>query len=695
MNARSNFNSTKTHFRSNHYLVIVMKLKVVFSIMFLSISLLSSCFTDRDNASNLQKKDVVPVSWKDLRGSLSNDSPDDISVWNIESAQVSAIDITDMVAIFYKSKDEYVKEKLLTRIIGLDPYTNNNQGAVNLIKTLALSDDKVLAPIAVAGFLRKNSSNFTSNSLSNWDTWGWDASSLLMIEEASTSKMYRLSKLTYLEVLRIAERYPQSKLTQGAIDYRNLAGGKLYFGYFLSFQEGQEVPLLRVPFNSEKEISFWNTFLRKYPDHPGSDDALFRLGRAYELQEDYKNSVISYFQSAKAPDGKVYDEAMDRFLLIVDLILSKNELESLISSPNLDQDLKIILEYSLGINLIREGNLSEAKNQIIRFRDQYKAKRILNPIRYYRTSDAAQKYIMPKSRFWENLDRQISLVSDLERLRSQPDSDKKLYEEATFWLDNYLTSYNYYWRGTQSSSFTGNIPSEWSKDKTLSLRQTNLDLMERGAKNYKLQNGLLNSIQALEKLLLTYPNSSLREKAEYSIGLNYYVLDTTKFIAPPLIFGEQSSWREKSREAFKKFRDHYPNSNLADDAYLAGEGAVCYLTLYPNGDRKKSVQKELDVYFMDDSKERNNNVRIGINVGDEENKVTGVKYAYVASIVRNSPAFSVLKPQDIILSVEGTTIFSSDQFLGIIRNLSPDTTISIEVERCGKREQVKVTAKVF
>ncbi len=63
---------------------------------------------------------------------------------------------------------------------------------------------------------------------------------------------------------------------------------------------------------------------------------------------------------------------------------------------------------------------------------------------------------------------------------------------------------------------------------------------------------------------------------------------------------------------------------------------------------------------------------------------------FIGSITPDVPAAAVLKPNDEIVSANGTTITSPEQLVSLVKALSPNDSVTFVVERAGTRKTVQV-----
>jgi outer membrane protein assembly factor BamD (BamD/ComL family) len=147
-----------------------------------------------------------------------------------------------------------------------------------------------------------------------------------------------------------------------------------------------------------------------------------------------------------------------------------------------------------------------------------------------------------------------------------------------------------------------------------------------------------------DKLVREYPNSELKEKAQYSIALAYYYLANEKWSN---LSDTDISWRNMAVKSFYDFVNRFPKSSLADDALLsiayvntvdksiALQALERLLNEYPNGDRKKDAQKRIEE-LRGQIPKNNSSSQSGVGIGmDSEYKGTGVLILYT---LPDSPA---------------------------------------------------------
>jgi len=606
----------------------------------------------------------------------------------VDGASIKENEIDEILSLYNSTKDDQLRLGIFNNLSG---FIKTNPKVLDLYKKVAESQDRILAPIALRALIYAELTKDASGN-DQWTNWQWSQNVKKILEEAVGQSMYKLSAFNYPHLLILANKYPDSKLTQGAKEYRNFIGGNFYFGYRDFLPKDQTPPVLRQPFVPQKEQFFWLEFFKKYPDHPGTDDAMYRTARSYEIQKDYEKAILWYYQASQSPDGKMNGDAKIRLLFLIDSVMSSNSLAKFISA-NSNHPLIPYLAYSKAVYLIREDKISEAQSEIEKFVGKYKNVRLTG---FFSTFEG--RYISSNSQFWINVQQQIENLKKLNNIRILPLTDKRLYEEGSFWFYNYLTAYNYLWRGNYVVTFSNSIPEKWEGANTFVQESINFELVQSANHSYEIQNGSLKSVKLFDKLVREYPNSELKEKAQYSIALAYYYLANERWSN---LSDTDISWRNMAVKSFYDFVNRFPKSSFADDALLsiayvntvdksiALQALERLLNEYPNGDRKKDAQKRIEEVREQISKNNSSSSQSGVGIAmDSEYKGTGVLILYT---LPDSPASKAgLKGGDIIVQVDGQNVFSVDSVRNIIQRRQVGETVSFEIEREGRKKVVAV-----
>lgn len=450
-----------------------------------------------------------------------------------------------------------------------------NPRILEVYKSVAKGNDIFLAPIGFRVWI-----NFEKGKNGErWQDWSWSDDLKKIFKESVDGKFFKLSRLNNVELLKITEQFPDSLFTQGFKTYSSLIEGTYFGGRDLNNQnKPYTFSIFREPFNPDKEIPFWLKFQEKYSEHPALDDALYRLARSYELRGDYKKALFWYYKSSHTLDRDFLSvNAKNRVLNLIDFVMSNEDLDEFLVEYS-NHSLLPHIEYSKAVKLIREGKLEKAKNKIDNFLIRYKNIKLESLMRIDLDSGTGQSYL--GAVFFDNIRKQRNSLEKLIWVQSQSISDRRLYEEAVWWFDHYLTAYNYLWRGGMSLIF----PPRWEGHETSRRMLIKYELFKQGNSALKSQLGWLKSIELFQQLLKDYPNSKFASKASYSIGLCYYRLIGAPFVV--LDNQNYNNWKDIAIEHFHEFVDKYPQSSMADDALFS----IAYLQ---NGRRDEEKKREV------------------------------------------------------------------------------------------------------
>ncbi|MBV6627679.1 MAG: tetratricopeptide repeat protein [Rivularia sp. (in: Bacteria)] len=558
--------------------------------------LLSGCniITKFNDQSITENQTPEILTWDEIKqiikkDTLTVDELNKIPDNRYYSAEIEVNEAKELIKIYEKTKYNRVRIKIL-RVINnvltnfaystsssFSAEVNPNVIAIgtdeeilNFYYSVAKSKHPILSAIAVQGIVAREGSDKT------WENWSWSKPVLELFEEILNRDMYKLSQLNYYELLNFVERYPESLYIKGSKEYAAFTGDVYFNG-------GGG---LRKPLNPEKEIEIVPQFLKKYSGHPASDDAMYRLARAYEIKGDYENAIFWYEKSSKAPDADLKGVAYERILFIIDLLMSTEQLTNFVSNyPN--HKLVPYITYSRAVHLIREKQYSNAISELEIFMKKYDKSLLENLSVDFFDS------IYIDSMFWDKVRKQTEQVKKINDIYKKNSSDKKLYNEAKIWLseDNLFTAYNFLWNGNLRHVYDRFVP-KWQGYSTYIESLVSYDFIQQAKQKYQSQISYFIAINILEKILKEYPNSQLADDAKYSIGLAYYYIWARQYP----IFTEYLTEAElvANREelvvnSFDKFVEDFPKSPLADDALYS----IAYIKKYNNAPDAREVIKRL------------------------------------------------------------------------------------------------------
>jgi Tetratricopeptide repeat len=453
----------------------------------------------------------------------------------------------ELLEIYQLRKEDKIREAILEKLDSKVP------GVTDLYVSILREDNKILAPLAFSRLVQLEDNH-------NWQTWQWSDQISKLFEDAVNKRLYLLKNFSDLELLEISNHYPNSLFTKGCKEYRSIIGGQEgYFSPGSYYTDGENKSIFRQPFLASAEKVFWSKFIKKYADHPSIDNALYRLARLHEMEGDYENALLLYYESASADVGIDMQEfAPARTLLLMDFAMDSKALKRFLENHS-QHPLAVYGRYIYAIHLARENDLKAARLEMDKFVTDYQDKFIPSAL-------SSSDYL--NTQFWKNVKAQTEQLKELEMVSQLPASDENLYRQAIYYFDNYLVLYNYLWRGQMQNQIGKFLPGKWTNQTSI-LFSMNSDFVAKINKSWSIQSGRLASASLLERLLQEYPQSNLREKSTYMIAVNYYRL-VQQSNTPIQALGDFSgSWEERAITKFRDFLDKFPNSSMADDALLS------------------------------------------------------------------------------------------------------------------------------
>lgn len=587
----------------------------------------------------------------------------------------------------------------------------SNQRLLSLYQKVAESNDRLLSPIALYGFLALEGGRYSEK----WQDWSWGKRTEKLLHQAVNGSFYKLANFHVTELLAIAEHYPESLYTKACREYVAFTEDP-YFDInssrLNSFEQQNTYtnkPIFKQPFNPARELEFWPQFLQKYPEHTGTDDAMYRMARAYEIKGDYESAILWYYKASLAPDGDKGYFARQRALFIIDLLMSSDSLKKILSN-NSDSPLVPYIIYSKAIHLLREGNYQLAISELEEFENVYKDSGLTS---FWGETN------LDELDFWDDLRQQIT---DIKELVSKIDTknenfsasqisrerDKSLlYYQARFWFHNDSVTNNHLWRGELRNAISRFTPAKYQGNKTLRQMSITYDFLEKVEKGFQAQNNYLISINLFQQFLKQYPESELSEDAKYSIAMAYYSLEAEYF---PVFPTQKNTWQDVAVDSFYNFVSQYTDSSKSDDALFLiakmtsfsserGNQVIALQSLsrllndYPEGDHKNEAQKLLEEMISTiPPKERLLIPEMGIAINTKE-EYSGIGIV-VLDVLHDSPSGQAgLRPGDIILQASGKNLTKLDDLTKIISRRQSGKTLAFEIQREGQKQIVQVAIK--
>jgi hypothetical protein len=161
----------------------------------------------------------------------------------------------------------------------------------------------------------------------------------------------------YYLLINIAQKYPQSKFIKGCRKYGDLTG-KSYFDGAERSKAIRDRNAKKAPVQQSKE---WLEWLSRYPNHPGADDATYRLARSLQEQNDIMAATRLWIKMMTQPMGDqdaiylVYPHLRS----LLDVGLTTEQLETLIAEP-VNKQIAPLLQYALSVKYARVHNYTKA-----------------------------------------------------------------------------------------------------------------------------------------------------------------------------------------------------------------------------------------------------------------------------------------------------------------------------------------------
>ncbi len=353
---------------------------------------------------------------------------------------------------------------------------------------------------------------------------------------------------------KFIRRHPESWFCRGAVEYQKVRGGEYYSYQQLKYMESED------QFHPEEEIPGWNRWLREFPDHPSADDALYRLGRCYEIKGDYDRAIGCFIDVLKAPDDYWRYEAVYRIVYILDVEMTGVDFENYLANNPDGMILPEIL-YSYGVNLMREGNYNRA---ISVFNDLMKKYPLKNDEFFI-----FSMYFYHKGSMEKNLIKQIIDCKALARLQKQIDNTKTsrqkadmLYKKGQYLYGNFLTFYNHLWNGGRVWYYYFSHGIRYDDEAPLTTTRIRRENLEK--RFYDKFYNRMQAISVFKQIPKVDPNYPDMDKVYYSIAMEYTGFDGYQDNAEKYI-----DWRYGRAKYLEKLLKEFPDSPLADDAVFS------------------------------------------------------------------------------------------------------------------------------
>lgn len=592
----------------------------------------------------------------------------------------SSIDLEQATKIFNLRQESSLRSLMVQEISNNRNYGVDKRYA--FLKSLIEGKDNSIKPLAFRQLT-------DLEGIHQWQSWEESDWLGKLIVKAAEGDFGLLSNLEPLAMLEITKKYPESKLTKACKEYRAIFPNDTYFG-------GNAVNNFRRPFFYEGEFTTHSDFIQKYPNHPASNDIIYRRARAYEIEGKYDRAIELYLESIEVGNRDTfYGAVADRIFFVANSLMNSESIDRFITfHPN--HRLNPYFSYIRGIHYMRENKLNLASKDIASFIEKYQHQSTKNiqGIVYadsYYTDRRDDPYF--DTYFWSEVKKQKQFLEKLQSIRGKTPSDKTLYEEAILWINYDFASYNLLeLTSGASGSF---IPPYWDNTNDANIYLLTYGAYKKARNNNQSDNRYIKSIESLEKLLQDYPKSELVTKAKYSIGLNYYFMEKRGYSY------ENINPRELMIKTFREFVEQFPDSSMADDALISiaditrdnnerMQALQQILNKYPYGDRRKDAEKMMSNSSLlgSPSTPISPDIFLGIDMNDSsDGRVVITKILFNSLASKNG-----LREGDSISKIMGEPVKLRTDVESKIRTYRPGDVIRIQIFRDGKPSIVEIEA---
>jgi hypothetical protein len=161
----------------------------------------------------------------------------------------------------------------------------------------------------------------------------------------------------YNLLIAFAAKYPQSKFIKGCREYGDLVGAS----YFDREPRNQAILQRNTKKSLSQQAQDWREWLQRYPDHPGADDATYRLARILQAQNDIIGAMHLYALLMMHPtgDGDALYMGYPHVRSLLDVGLTTDQIEALIEVPE-NKPMVPLLEYAVSVRYARMQNYAKA-----------------------------------------------------------------------------------------------------------------------------------------------------------------------------------------------------------------------------------------------------------------------------------------------------------------------------------------------
>lgn len=349
-------------------------------------------------------------------------------------------------------------------------------------------------------------------------------------------------------------RHPESWFCRGAVEYIKVRGGEYYSYRPLKYMESED------QFNPTEEIPGWNRWLQEFCDHPSEDDALYRLGRCYEIEGDYDRAIRCFVDILKTPDDSWSFDAACRIVYILDVEMTTDDFEGYMANYP-DNIIMPEVLYSYGVCLMREGYYEKAVSVLNELRDNYSLSNddifIFANFRY--VEDSIEGKLSKQIADCRTLARLQRLIDNAKTPRQKADF---LYKKGQFLYYRFLTFYNKLWNGNRIWYYFFVHGIHYDDEAPMTTTRIRRENLER--RFYEKFYNRMQSISVFKQIPEIDPRYPDMDKVYYSIAMEYANFDGYQDNAEKYI-----DWQYGRAKYLEKLLKEFPESSLADEAVYA------------------------------------------------------------------------------------------------------------------------------
>ena len=328
-----------------------------------------------------------------------------------------------------------------------------------------------------------------------------------------------------LLILAIAKKYPQSKFTRGCVEYGDLRGasyiGKLSRGKAIRSKNEAKTPTERV--------RDWQQWLKRYPDHPGADDATYFLAKSLQDEDDFVGATrqLIRLMTQKPGDRDALELAWPHLRTYLDVGLSVEQLKVVVQEQH-DTAIAPLLQYALAVRQARLQNYTEALS-LTENLDLTKMPSDILGIYYYTRSSRLSSSKKTQEKMQSMLVEQRQRWQELHNIQIE-NTPESLYRMASHWIGygGWKNGYLPFWEGNRVFQLPFLNPAVC---KNYGVCNINLRSQNQIVSLYQSSSQNAIALSLYQKILSSSRTASqLREKTLYMVAetlLSQWELSTT------------------------------------------------------------------------------------------------------------------------------------------------------------------------